>query len=225
MNTIHLHGALRSFGGPFTLDVRTPAEAVRALCNLRPGFEDSLRRGVFRVIRGKRRTGQHLDQTELAMNLNGEMHLVPVPRGAKNQGGAKVVIGVALIAVAVAATWYAGGIGGAGAAALLGTSEAVGALAFNAVVGLGLSLTLTGISMLLSPQPKTRTNEEQERSYLFGGMQNTTEQGVAIPLVLGQVRTGSVVISASLEADAVVPSGGQFVISVGGGISMTESVS
>ena len=203
MNTIHLHGALRAFGGPFTLDVRTPAEAVRALCHLRPGFEDALRRGVFRVIRGPRRTGQHLDQGELGINLAGTLHLVPVPRGAKNQGGAKVVVGVALIAVAVAATWYAGGIGGAGAAALLGTSEAVGALAFNAAVGLGLSLTLTGVSMLLSPQPKSRTNNEteQERSYLFGGAQNTTEQGVAVPLVFGRIRTGSVVISASLEAD------------------------
>lgn len=209
MNTIHLHGALRTFGGPFTLDVRTPAEAVRALCHLRPGFEDALRRGVFRVIRGKRRTGQHLDHGQLGINLNGELHLVPVPRGAKNQGGAKAVVGVVLIAVAVAATWYAGGVGGAGAAALLGTSEAVGTLAFNAVVGLGLSLTLTGVSMLLSPQPKTRTNEEQERSYLFGGAQNTTEQGVAVPLVLGRVRTGSVVISASLEADSPVPSAGQ----------------
>lgn len=217
MNTIHLHGALRGFGGPFTLDVRTPAEAVRALCNLRPGFEDALRRGVFRVIRGKRRTGQHLDQSELAINLNGEMHLVPVPRGAKNQGGAKVVVGVALIAVASVLTFGVGGFAGGAAATggLLGLSGSaaatVGGLVINTAFGLGLSLTLTGVSMLLSPQPKSRTNNEteQERSYLFGGAQNTTEQGVAVPLIFGRIRTGSVVISASLEADSPVPSAGQ----------------
>lgn len=216
MNTIHLHGALREFGGPFTLDVRTPAEAVRALCNLRAGFEDALRRGVFRIIRGKRRTGQHLDHNELGINLNGEMHLVPVPRGGKNQGGTKTVIGVVLIAVAAAATWYAGGAGGAAVAGALGVAEGsfaavAGSLAIQTTFGLGISLTLTGVSMLLSPQPKSRTNNEteQERSYLFGGTQNTTEQGVAVPLVFGQIRTGSVVISASLEADSPVPSAGQ----------------
>lgn len=217
MNTIHLHGALRAFGGPFTLDVRTPAEAVRALCHLRPGFEHALRRGTFRVIRGPRRKGQHLDQSELGINLAGALHLVPVPRGAKNQGGAKVVIGVALIAVAAVLTFGAGGFAGGAAATggLLGLSGAtattVGGLVINTAFGLGLSLTLTGVSTLLSPQPKSRTNNEteQERSYLFGGAQNTTEQGVAVPLIFGRIRTGSVVISASLEADSPVPSAGQ----------------
>ena len=39
MTTILLYGQLRRFGRSFRLSVRTPAEAIKALCVQIPGFE------------------------------------------------------------------------------------------------------------------------------------------------------------------------------------------
>lgn len=39
MTTIRLYGQLRQFGKSFRLSVRSPAEAIKALCVQIPGFE------------------------------------------------------------------------------------------------------------------------------------------------------------------------------------------
>ena len=39
LTTIRLFGQLRSFGKSYRLSVRTPAEAIKALCVQLPGFE------------------------------------------------------------------------------------------------------------------------------------------------------------------------------------------
>lgn len=42
MRTIKLYGKLRKFGREFKLAVSTPAEAIKALCVMVPGFEKFL---------------------------------------------------------------------------------------------------------------------------------------------------------------------------------------
>lgn len=64
MMTIRLHGQLRQFGKSFRLAVKSPAEAIQALCVQTPGFERFLSnaksRGLeFAVFRDKRNIGEN----------------------------------------------------------------------------------------------------------------------------------------------------------------------
>jgi len=60
MKTVILHGHLRKFGTKFNLDVKSPAEAVRALCVLCKGFRQHLETHSepgYRVLVGKEERG------------------------------------------------------------------------------------------------------------------------------------------------------------------------
>jgi len=61
---------------------------------------------------------------------------------------------------------------------------------------------LTAATILLRPKIKTPSandRQDQKTSFVFDGPVNVTEQGHPVPLVYGQVRTGSVVVSAGIE--------------------------
>jgi predicted phage tail protein len=65
---------------------------------------------------------------------------------------------------------------------------------------------LTAATILLRPNIKTPTandRQDQKTSFVFDGPVNVTEQGQPVPLVYGQVRTGSVVASAGIETTEV----------------------
>ena len=73
-------------------------------------------------------------------------------------------------------------------------------------VGLGASLMLGGVSQMLFPLPKQKdfNNEEDPRiSFGFSGVQNVIRAGTSIPLVYGEIITGSVVISAGVDTNQV----------------------
>ena len=64
-----------------------------------------------------------------------------------------------------------------------------------------------GVAQLLTPVPQvyapgaSGTNSEQDprKSYSFSGIQNTSRQGVPVPIVYGETLVGSVVISAGID--------------------------
>ena len=67
-------------------------------------------------------------------------------------------------------------------------------------VGLfGGALLLGGISQMLTPLPKVPEIESDPRSnYNFSNMQNISRM-VPVPIIYGEVMTGSVVVSTSLN--------------------------
>ena len=70
---------------------------------------------------------------------------------------------------------------------------------------MGASLILGGIADMLSPQPKNPEFEQDPKlSYSFGGVQNTTRAGTPVPIVYGEIFTGSVIISAAIDTEQVV---------------------
>ena len=73
----------------------------------------------------------------------------------------------------------------------------------TAFVGLGASLVLGGVAQLLSPVPKlpqgSDTQSDPRKSYNFSGIQQTSRQGIPVPVVYGKTLTGSVVISAGVD--------------------------
>lgn len=217
MKTIYLHGHLKEqFGDSFRLSVRSAAEAVRALEANFPGkFFMSIRDGVYKVQRGPKQPLITEDQLQLELTSD-EIHIVPVIKGSgggkKGKGIVGIVLGVALIAAAVAfAPAAAAGSGFMGAnlgASVVGGGGLFGSVTFGNVALWGVGLAISGISSFISPTPKlsqaaysNRETPDERPSFIFTGAVNNTEQGGPIPLVYGRHRVGTVVISGGLNVE------------------------
>lgn len=191
---VRLYGWLGArFGREHRLAVASPAEAVRALCALLPGFEravaDSERRGVrFACFAGRR----NLSEDELRYPVGADaIRIAPVLAGSKNGGLFQTVLGAALIA---AAAIYSGGLAAAFSAGGL----------VQATATLGLSMMLGGVAQMLSPQQRllsAKDRPENGASYNFNGPVNTMAQGNPVPLLYGEMFVGSATISAGIYSE------------------------
>jgi len=59
---------------------------------------------------------------------------------------------------------------------------------------------------MLTPLPKKpdfSSEEDPRLSFSFNGLQNTSRAGTPVPIVYGEIFTGSVVISASVDTEQV----------------------
>ncbi|MHC8299626.1 tail assembly protein [Pseudomonas sp. ZS1P83] len=190
MTTILLYGQLRQFGRSFRLSVRSPAEAIKALCVQIPGFERFLSnaksKGIeFAVFRGKTNIGEE----ELGYAGDGDIRIAPIITGNKKAGALQTIIGAVLIVVGLVIT---GGTFGAGAP--FG----------SALIMMGASLIAGGVIQMLSPQPgglKTSAAPENTPGYAFGSAKNTTASGNPVPLCYGERRWGGAIISAAIYAE------------------------
>lgn len=179
MSTIKLYGQLRQFGKSYQLSVRTPAEAIKALCVQIPGFERFLAnaksRGlVFAVFRGKK----NISEVELGYQGKGDIIIAPVIAGSKRAGILQTIIGVALIIASP--------------------------LTNGATLAPGIALVAGGVIQMLSPQAKglkTSAAPENTPGYAFGSAKNTTSSGNPVPLCYGKRRVGGAIISAAIYAE------------------------
>ncbi|NVZ70466.1 tail assembly protein [Pseudomonas costantinii] len=180
METIRLGGPLRKFGKEFTLSVRSPAEAIKALCIQIPGLEryisSAKSRGLeFAVFRGKRNIGE----AELGYQGRGVIRIVPVITGSKRAGILQTIVG----AILIAASFIPG---------------------FQALMPVGIALVAGGVIQMLSPQAgglKTSAAPENTPGYAFGSAKNTTASGNPVPLCAGRRPWGGAIISAAIYAE------------------------
>jgi predicted phage tail protein len=189
LSTIRIYGRLAKFlkRRVFKADVSSAAEAVRFLLANFPHLEPELSQGHYRVSVG----AFDLSEDELGHPTGQqEIKIVPVVVGAGAVG--RIIAGVALIALSFAV--------GAGAFGLA-LAKNLGAIAV--AKGIGISLALGGVSQLLSPVPTVpqgpNTEQDPRKSYSFSGVQNTSRQGVPVPVVYGETLVGSIVISAGID--------------------------
>jgi len=193
LRKIKLYGPLAEFIGRRVLqaDIATAAEAVRFLVANFPGVEQHMADQHYRVSTGN--FDLSLDELHYPAGQE-EVRIVPVVVGAGGATG-KILIGVALIALS--AISFGAGTAFAGA---FGATAAPGSVA---LFGIGASLVLGGVAQLLSPVPKVAqgvdTQSDPRKSYSFSGIQQTSRQGVPVPVVYGKTLTGSVVISAGVD--------------------------
>ncbi|WP_431699840.1 tail assembly protein [Pseudomonas sp. BR20] len=180
MTTILLYGQLRQFGRSFRLAVRSPAEAIKALCVQISGFErfisNAKSRGIeFAVFRGKKAIGEK----EVAFSGAGDIRIAPIITGSKRAGLIQTIIGAVLIAVSF--------IPG-----------------FQVLAAPGIALAAGGVIQMLSPQAtglKTSAAPENTPGYAFGSAKNTTASGNPVPLCYGKRRVGGAIISAAIYAE------------------------
>jgi predicted phage tail protein len=215
MNTIRLHGTLaEEFGRTFKMDVSSAREAFFALCSQLEGFEQRVREGAFRVVRRKNNYRIGLDETTLDLRaINCTIEIYPAVIGAKG-GVFKVIIGVAIIGLAIALAPVTGG--GSLVAAL---SSGIGFLGitYGGIALFGAMLAFGGLAMMFAPSPKANkvsaSAAAEDSSFVVNGPQNTMLQGVAVQLVYGETITGSIVVSSEVTIAQLIVAGGSYTAS------------
>ena len=195
---LKLYGELAEFIGhkEFEVKVNSISQAVSFLvCNF-PKSEAYIAERSYKILVGDYEVGED----ELAHPIGqSDLHFVPVIAGAGGRTG-RFITGAALIGVGI----LSGGTGFA-----LNATQGVGFFggSLAATAGnVGVLLTLSGVADLLTPIPKTPdfTSEQDPRiSFKFSGLQNTSRAGTPVPIVYGEIFTGSVVISAGVDTEQV----------------------
>ena len=193
MRKVKLYGKLAEFIGHKEIDVNVNSvgQAVSFLIHNFPNLEQYMSPKYYQVKVGN----YFINENEILYPVGQEdIHFIPVITGA-GRGLGQVLLGAALIGFA-----FAGGAGIFGAA----FAKNLGLFAFTKKIG--FALLLGGVSQLLFPveQPKDFKSEEDPKvSFNFSGVQNTSRAGTPVPIVYGEIFTGSVVISAAIDTNQV----------------------
>ena len=202
LRKIKLYGELAEFVGHKEFEVKadTLASAISFLVNNFEGIDKFMNPKYYQVKVGN----YAIDQSEIGHPIGKEdIHFVPVITGA-GRGFGKILLGAALIAGAflftpLAPSQFFNPIVSPG-------SFAAASSITKAVVGLGGALVLQGVSEMLFPLPKFDdfdSEEDPRLSFSFNGIQQTNRAGTPVPIVYGEIFTGSVVISASVDTEQV----------------------
>ena len=202
LRKIKLYGELAKFLGQktFEAEVSNAAQAIRFLVVNFPQLEKHMADRYYRVSVDN----WELTKEELTYpNGQEDIKIIPVVGGEGGRGMGRFILGVALIGVGIASGGVGFGLGPGGLGG--GFSNAAGTFSLAATAGnIGIALALTGIAEMLTPVKTVPEREQDPRlSFNFSGIQNTSRAGVAVPVVYGQVLTGSVVISAGIETAQV----------------------
>jgi predicted phage tail protein len=191
MRTIKLYGELgKRFGKIHRFMVKTPAEAVRALCANFPEFERYMLKAHEKNVGFHVWNGRHqLDNADESRDpASGDIKIVPVIMGAN--ATTRIIIGSVLVIAGIAANM-----------------TGVGAAASPYLISAGVGLMLGGVIELLSPVPKIKEPEERPEnkpSYLFNGPVNTTNQGHPVPVGYGRLLIGGGIVSAGISIDQIM---------------------
>ena len=225
-------------------DLRSPAEAIKLLCINEPALMKELaeahKHGIgYTVVQA----GEFLGVEDLHLPLGkNDLVLTPVVAGSggKDLGVGQIVLGVVLVAAAIAFAPVAG----SAAMGFLGIAGAGGlSAALSITMGtIGTGLLLSGTAQLLSPQPeiptlgggntgrgRTAPGENTnatgpqgvsratsgEQSYAFSGPANTVGVGATVPLVYGKMLIGSHLISSKVAVTGESDPTGEFFLEPG----------
>ena len=168
-------------------DVKNMKDVYKYLvCNY-PEINKHLQENMYRIT-----INNDVVKTEddLLVHSEGDIRIIPVVSGAW--------------------FWVAAAFFGSGAAA-----TAIGGTVFAAIgsvlTAIGTSMAISGVTNMLFPQQQpnigdvnTGLSETDARvNYSFSGIQNVSRSGVCIPLIYGEVFTGSIVVSSGTDTAPV----------------------
>jgi len=185
MVKVFLHGALgKKFGFEHKYNIRTKKQAIKALMGNHSEFRSEVlsktQMGIFyRLVdkRGKVSEACHADYNKECLE---EVHIVPSIIGSGLSDFGKIVVGTLLFM----------------------TGGAIGGFVGKIITNIGISFIIQGIQGLLMPDPTPQTMESplDTNSYIFGNTNNNVTQGFSIPVLYGQLRVGSNVISTNAQS-------------------------
>ncbi len=178
--------------------MKTGAEAIRALATQLPSFRQKLNEGWYQV----RISGRDAGENELSARLNEPLangaviHVVPRLAGAKSGGVFQAVLGAALIAVA----WW-NPVGWLGAAAVSGLYAA----------GASMIPVVWRRCWHRKPTDAAASTDNGKQNTYFSSLDNMVAQGNVLPVLYGEMRVGSRVVSQEIST-ADEGDGGQVVV-------------
>ena len=200
LKKIRVYGKLRKFLGSsyFEAAVSSPAEAVRfLLCNY-PEVEEHMCKQYYKI----KMNNNDITLDFLSMKGKGDIQIIPVATGS---GPLFAIVG-SVVSAGVAVVSTAGAI-----AAEVGTSGVIGSIATAVVT----DVAVEGITSLIAPTPEIAPpvevvdpipqndvvvpDQRAQNSFGFSAITNISRAGVAVPIIYGEVFTGSVVISAGID--------------------------
>ena len=220
MKVVKVYGALQNRLGQssFEFDVTTPAQALRGLCanfpDLAKWMIDSEKDGVgYKVSVGNIEvTEEDVSPLLLPYSDREVFSITPVIAGAGG-GVGRILLGVALIAVAIAAPgagfalsaggFTTAGVAASGAVGVIAPGFALASTLAAAAGNIGIGLVLSGVAEVLSPQPKPPSFDDSNPSFSFSNIVNTSRQGLPVPIIYGRVFAGSAVLSANFNVDNI----------------------
>ena len=140
-----------------------------------------------------------------------DIHIIPVISGAGGDTFNTILLGAALIG----ASFFFPGAGLFGTVSTSGQIAAgttltgftaggtVGTLIGTGISAIGAGLILQGVGNILYPTQDPSFEDNPQISFNFAGTQNTARAGTPVPIVYGEIFTGSVVISGDIDTEAV----------------------
>ena len=201
LRKLKLYGDLAEVTGhkEFDVQVTSIAQAVSFLINNFPQLENYMSNRYYKILVDKNETD--IDELHFPVGQS-VISFVPVIQGAGGNIG-KIILGGALIAMSF-------GVGGIFANPLSlgakGFGFASAGMGAKAAFGIGAGLLLSGVSGMLFPvpkQPEFKSEQDPQLSFSFSGTQQTSRAGTPVPIVYGEIFTGSVVISGGIDTEQV----------------------
>ena len=193
LSKIKVYGRLARFLGQstFEAEINSTVDAIRFLTANFPALQSHMIEQNYCVKVGN----YEINEKELDVPIGKqEIKIVPVAVGAK--GFKRFLLGVVLIGVAIALPGAAPALGATGFVA-----GSAGASALTVALGnLGLYFALSGAAQMLTPTPSNDSFDDPN-SFNFNGILNTINAGSAIPVVYGEVFTGSIIVSAGIDTE------------------------
>ena len=202
LSKIKVYGRLARFLGQstFEAEINSTLDAIRFLTANFPALQSHMIEQNYCVKVGE----YEINDKELDVPVGQqEIKIVPVAVGSR-RGLGRFLLGAVLIG-AVVVTGGAAGVafgagGGLGFGLTAGTTATLGTTLLAAAGNLGIYLALSGAAQMLTPTPED-TNFDDPNSFNFNGILNTINAGVAIPVVYGEVFTGSIIVSAGIDTE------------------------
>ena len=192
LSKIKVYGRLARFLGQntFEAEINSTVDAIRFLLANFPNLQSHMIEQNYCVKVGEYQISDKELDTPIG---NQEIKIVPVAVGAR-RGLGRILLGVVLIGVAIALPGAAPALTKTGFVA-----GSAGASGLTVALGnLGLYFALSGAAEMLSPVQNNSANDDPS-SFTFNGILNTINAGVSIPVVYGEVFTGSIIVSAGID--------------------------
>ena len=200
LRKLKLYGELAKFVGhkEFEVKVHNLPQAISFLVNNFPGVEAYMNPKLYQVRIGN----YEINKDEINYPIGQQdIHIIPVISGAGG-GFGRFLTGAFLIG----ASFFFPGAGLFGTKGLLGAGVAganIGTAIGTGLSAIGAGLVLSGVSEMLYPTQQPTFEDNPQISFSFSGTQNTARAGTPVPIVYGEIFTGSVVISGDVDTVAV----------------------
>ena len=188
LKKIKVYGRLRKFLGQsyFEAAVASPKQAFHFLIANFPEVENHMMNQFYKIKMG----GMEITEDLLNLQSDEDIQIIPIAIGAK--GAAIGLLGIGAGSAVTAA-------GGIFATSLFGTS--LGAIIGGGLTAIGTNMLINEAVNFLTPTQETprSVNDPTFQSFGFGSIQNVSRAGVPIPIIYGEIFTGSVVISSGID--------------------------